>query len=97
MSISGWLHGRKAYLDHINGNKLSGEEKVKEADAKYRSALANYAKAAADKNCAPMYLEAYSVLLMRFQRFDEAMELIRVPLPPAIMTALITYQPRSRL
>ncbi|MBO4367232.1 MAG: tetratricopeptide repeat protein [Clostridia bacterium] len=77
MSISGWLHGRKAYLDHINGNKLSGEEKVKEADAKYRSALANYAKAAADKNCAPMYLEAYSVLLMRFQRFDEAMELIR--------------------
>lgn len=77
MSLSSYFAGRKAYMAHVDGNRLSDAEKVAEADAKYKQALENYAKAAEDKSCKPVYLEAYSVLLMRFRRFDEAMELIR--------------------
>ncbi len=77
MSIITELQGRKAYMSHIDGNRLSDAGKLEQADAKYRSALENYAKAAADKGCKTTYLTAYSVLLMRYRRFEEAMELLR--------------------
>ncbi len=77
MSILTEFKGRKAYMDHVEGNRLSDAGKLEQADAKYRAALENYAKAAADQSCKSNYLAAYSVLLMRYRRFDEAMEILR--------------------
>jgi len=77
MSILSELKGRKAYMDHVDGNRLSDAGKVEQAAAKYQAALENYAKAAEDKACKSNYLTAYSVLLMRYRRFEEAMEILR--------------------
>ena len=77
MSILTEFRGRKAYMAHVEGNRLSDAGKVEQADAKYRVALENYAKAAQDKSCKSNYLTAYSVLLMRYRRFPEAMEILR--------------------
>lgn len=77
MSIMSNLQGRTAYMNHIDGNRLSEEGKVEAADAKYQKALECYAKCIAGGNPKPAYLMAYSVLLMRYRRFEEAKEMLR--------------------
>lgn len=77
MSIISNLHGRTAYMNHIDGNRLSDEGKVEAADAKYQKALANYATCVSGGNPKPAYLMAYSVLLMRYRRFGEAKDMLR--------------------
>ncbi len=77
MSLMSDINGRIAWMRHVEGNTLSDKGQVKEAEAKYQKAFAAYAKSAKDKNCKHIYLEAYSVLLMRFMRFDEAKDILR--------------------
>lgn len=77
MSLTSFFSGRIAYMRHIEGNQLSDKGQVQQADAKYQEAFKAYEKCVADKNCKHAYLEAYSVLLMRYSRFDEAMALLR--------------------
>lgn len=77
MSLRSSLSGRKAYMRHVEGNQLSEKGEREKADAKYQEALAAYKKCVEDPNCKHVYLEAYSVLLMRYRRFDEAMALLR--------------------
>lgn len=85
MSLMSSLNGRKAYMRHVEGNQLSDKGRLKEADAKYQEALAAYQKCVENPKCKHVYLEAYSVLLMRYRRFEEAMALLRradkMPMP----------------
>ena len=77
MSFMSNLAGRKGYMEHVRGNQASEKGNAQEAQQHYQLALDAYAKAASVAGTKSVYLEAYSVLLMRFSRFDEAMELIR--------------------
>ena len=77
MSLINNFIGRKAYMRHVEGNQFSDKGELEKAKAKYEEALELYAKVTADPKCQHVYLEAYSVLLMRFCRFDEAMALLR--------------------
>ena len=77
MSLMNNFIARKAYMRHVEGNQLSEKGQFEQAKAKYAEALDGYAKVTADPNCKHVYLEAYSVMLMRYQRFEEAMELLR--------------------
>lgn len=77
MSLINNFIARKAYMRHVEGNQLSDKGEVEKAKAKYAEALEAYAKVTADPKCQHVYLEAYSVLLMRYHRFEEAMDLLR--------------------
>lgn len=77
MSLMSTLNGRIAYSRHIEGNQLSEQGKRAEADEKYKIAMEKYQICIADPNCKPIFLEGYSVLLMRFKRFEEAKDLLR--------------------
>ncbi|MDO4740180.1 MAG: tetratricopeptide repeat protein [Eubacteriales bacterium] len=77
MSFLNNFKARKAYMRHVEGNQCSDRGEVEKAKAKYEEALALYAEITKDPNCKHIYLEAYSVLLMRYRRFEEAMALLR--------------------
>jgi len=77
MSLMNTFNARKAYMLHVEGNQLSDKGELEKANAKYEEALGLYAKVTADPKCKHVYLEAYSVLLMRYSRFEEAMALLR--------------------
>ena len=77
MSLMSMINGRLAYMRHVEGNQLSDKGQRAEAEAKYKAAFEKYEKCVKDPTCKHIYLEGYSVLLMRYRRFDEAMEVLR--------------------
>jgi tetratricopeptide (TPR) repeat protein len=66
------IAGRKAYMNHVSGNKLYDAGKADEARAKHRAALEQY-ESAISKGCErAAYIMAYGVLLLRFDQFEKA-------------------------
>ena len=75
-AFKGASTGNKAYRVHVQGNKLADEGKPREAEEKYREALALYAEAVRRGTVASNLLRGYNVLLMRTGHFDEAHDLM---------------------
>ena len=68
--------GRRAYTNHVQGNRLYDAGKTEEAKAKHDQAVALYEQAIKAGCNKPAYLMAYGVLLLRYGRFDESKELM---------------------
>ena len=73
--LKGKLIARKAYALHVQGNQLIEKQEVEKAREKHLQALDAYEKACAAGDCDPAFLRAYAVLLMRFDRCEEARKL----------------------
>ncbi len=69
--------GNKAYRAHVDGNKLAGEGKRREAAEKYRTAMKLYGEAMEAGAVAQNIQRAYAVLLMREGEYDRAGELLQ--------------------
>ena len=64
--------GRKGYVRHVKGNRLSDAGRPEEAKALQREAAAYYERAL-ELGCArASYLMAYGVLLLRFRDYEKA-------------------------
>ena len=72
----GAIIGKKAYKNHVDGNKLAGEGKPREAGEKYRTALQLYAESVRLGNADVNVLLSYSLLLMREGEMDRARDLM---------------------
>ncbi len=72
------LTARKAYTAHVSGNQLIDKGQVAEAKAKHEEALKLYEEAYKGGVRDSKILMAYAVLLMRFDRPEEARDLLRL-------------------
>ena len=64
--------GRRAYMAHVNGNRLYDAGKPNEAQPKHEQARQLYEQAF-DQGCERVaYLMAYGVLMLRFREYDKA-------------------------
>ena len=70
------MAGRKAYALHVQGNQLIEKQEIAEANEKHRQALEMYEQAYKDHNLTGPMLLAYGVLLMRFDRCEEAKKVL---------------------
>lgn len=71
-SIKQKMTARKAYALHVQGNQLIDRQEISEAREKHQKALALYEDAYAGGMRDPQVLRAYAVLLLRFDRAEEA-------------------------
>ena len=71
-SFTADLAARKAYTCHVQGNRLSDDGKPEQARKKHEEAIRQYEKAFAAGNAKASYLMAYGVLLLRFNRYEDA-------------------------
>ena len=69
------IAGRKAYALHVQANRQYDAGKTAEAKAKHDQALELYEQAVRGGCSKPTYLMAYGVLLLRYDRFEEARDL----------------------
>ena len=75
-SFKAEIDGRKAYTNHVQGNRLYDEGKSAEARARHDKAVALYEQAFRAGCKKPAYLMAYGVLLLRYGRFEESKEVL---------------------
>lgn len=76
MGFMATWNGRKAYRMHIQGNRFDDKKQYEQAERMHEQALALYRRAMDDGFRKPNALMAYSVLLMRKGRFEEAREVM---------------------
>lgn len=77
MGLFGGMDAKKAYGEHIQGNKMIEAGKTEEGKAKHKEALQLYEKAyAAGKLNKASYMLAYGVLLLRYGQLEKAKEIM---------------------
>ncbi|MEG2859567.1 MAG: tetratricopeptide repeat protein [Clostridia bacterium] len=77
MNFKAKMTGRKAYAQHIAGNRMEDARRFSEAQQHFDTALALYAQAREDGCDDVRYMMAYGVLLLKQSRFDKAREIMR--------------------
>ena len=68
--------GNRAYRTHVDANKLAGEGKPREAEAKYTEALRSMRRRTGWATSRPNITQGYALLLLREGHFDEAKALL---------------------
>ena len=76
-SAKALITGQKAYRTHISANELANNGKPEEAAAKYEQALNMYEEAVAGGLLPPNIKIGYAILLMRFGKFEQAMDVMQ--------------------
>lgn len=76
MGFFSGMTGRKAYAEHLKGNRALDAKKTAEAEASHQKAMELYKKAYDEGDRTPRYMMAYGVLLMRKNRFEDARQIM---------------------
>lgn len=76
MSLKAEFTGRRAYMAHVAGNRLSDAHKYAEAAQKHAQAVELYRQAIEQGCKKATYLMAYGVLLLRMREYEKARELM---------------------
>ena len=77
MGIMGMISGRRAYSQHVNGNRLIDARRISEGNAAHERAMSLYQQSYEKGMRVPNIMLAYAVLLLRKGQYEKSRDLMR--------------------